>query len=79
MESQRVDTIEAASWLGLKPGTLEVWRSLGRGPRFLKIGRKVFYKIEDLELFANAHVVETIDSRELKDRQTKFESSKEVI
>jgi hypothetical protein len=79
MESQRVDTIEAASRLGLKPGTLEVWRSLGRGPRFLKIGRKVFYKIEDLELFANAHVVETIDSRELKDRQTKFESSKEVI
>jgi hypothetical protein len=69
MEKQRVDTIEAATRLGLKPGTLEVWRSLGRGPRFLKIGRKVFYKIEDLELFANAHVVETVDSMELQGRQ----------
>jgi hypothetical protein len=69
MEKQREDTIEAATRLGLKPGTLEVWRSLGRGPRFLKIGRKVFYKIEDLELFANAHLVETVDSMELQGRQ----------
>ena len=69
MQNQRVDTSKAAKILGLRPGTLEVWRSTRRGPRFLKIGRKVFYKIEDLESFANAHVVETVDSLELRDRQ----------
>lgn len=69
MAKQRVNTIVAAEILGLKPGTLEVWRSLGRGPRYKKIGRKVFYDILDLELFANAHVIETIDSRELQGRK----------
>ena len=28
------NTAEAAAHLGLSPGTLEVWRSLGRGPRY---------------------------------------------
>ena len=69
MEKKREDTIEAAARLGLKPATLEVWRCLGRGPRFLKIGRKVFYRIEDLESFANAHAVETVDSKELQHRK----------
>ena len=31
-------TKEAASYLGLKYGTLEIWRSKGRGPQFLKLG-----------------------------------------
>ena len=66
MQNQRVDTPNAAKILGLKPGTLEVWRSIGRGPRFKKIGRKVFYDVIDLETFANAHTVETIDSIEIK-------------
>ena len=66
MHNQRVDTPMAAKILGLKPGTLEVWRSLGRGPRFCRIGRRIFYRIEDLELFANANLVETSDSKELR-------------
>jgi hypothetical protein len=66
MLNQRVPTSMAAEILGLKPGTLEVWRSLGRGPRFKKIGRLVFYDVIDLEAFANAHTVETIDSEEMK-------------
>ena len=66
MENQRVNTPKAAKILGLKSGTLEVWRHQGRGPRFKKIGRKVFYDVIDLETFANAHTVETIDSIEIK-------------
>jgi len=27
---------EAASMLGIKPNTLEIWRCKGRGPRFIK-------------------------------------------
>ena len=59
----RLNTIEAAAYLGgLKPGTLEVWRSLGRGPRYLKIGRRVFYETRDLDNFASSKVVETEDT-----------------
>lgn len=63
MVSHRVDTVAAAEVLGLRPGTLEVWRSYGRGPRFRKIGRKVFYEVDDLETFANLRVIETTDSQ----------------
>lgn len=59
---RRLNTHEAASRLGLRPGTLEIWRSLGKGPRYLKIGRRVFYEQEDIEAFAKAHMVETEDS-----------------
>lgn len=62
MQIQRVDTKKAALILGLSAGTLEVWRCLGKGPRYKKIGRRVFYEIVDLEAFANANVVETVDS-----------------
>lgn len=31
-------TKEAATLLGLKYGTLEIWRSKGQGPEFLKLG-----------------------------------------
>lgn len=34
---------------GLNPKTLANLRSQGRGPRFFKRGRKVFYRVEDLE------------------------------
>ena len=66
MNNERVDTPSAAKILGLKKGTLEVWRSMGRGPRFCRIGRRIFYRIEDLELFANPNLVDTIDSRQLR-------------
>jgi len=73
MSNQRVDTLKAAGFLGLKKGTLEVWRSLGKGPRYKKIGRKVFYDVFDLETFANAHTVETIDSISIRNLGVKNE------
>jgi hypothetical protein len=59
----RFNTIEAAIYLGgLKPGTLEAWRSLGKGPRYLKIGRRVLYEARDLDDFAASKAVETFDT-----------------
>lgn len=29
---------EAATLLGIKPNTLEIWRTKGKGPKFLKMG-----------------------------------------
>jgi len=46
------------------PGTMEVWRSYGKGPRYRKIARWVVYTKDDLDQFANGQVVETIDSND---------------
>jgi hypothetical protein len=45
------DTIAAASLLGVKPGTLEVWRCKGIGPKFVKLGARVVYRLRDLNEF----------------------------
>jgi len=43
----------AARWK-ISPRTLERWRWIGDGPRFLKIGGRVIYRIEDVEAFERA-------------------------
>ena len=40
---------ELAEILNMKPLTLEVWRSLRKGPPWLKLGRKVFYDRKAVE------------------------------
>ena len=39
---------EAAEFLRSKDRTLERWRSTGDGPPFVKVGRKVVYRLTDL-------------------------------
>jgi predicted DNA-binding transcriptional regulator AlpA len=46
-----LDTKEAAARLGLSPITLEGWRVQGKGPRYLKIGRRVFYPENEIKAF----------------------------
>ena len=43
--------IDLADRWGMSERTLENWRWKGRGPRFLKIGGRVSYRIEDVEAF----------------------------
>lgn len=51
--SQRpLTTPQAADYLGLSRYTLEVWRSRGDGPQYLKLGRSVRYRVDDLDAFA---------------------------
>lgn len=50
-----LDADEAAHALGVKPGTLAVWRSTGRySLPFVKIGSKVQYKRKDLEAWVDS-------------------------
>ena len=49
----RVDTSNAATYLGLSPKTLAMFRSNGKGPQFIKRGR-VFYYLKDLDEWLNA-------------------------
>ncbi|MFC0386862.1 helix-turn-helix transcriptional regulator [Muricoccus vinaceus] len=43
--------LELALRWNVSPRTLERWRWLGQGPRFLKLGGRVVYRIEDIEAF----------------------------
>lgn len=58
-----IDTDAAAAWLGMASTTLRRWRSEGRGPRWVKVGRLAKYRVADLADWADAHVVESGDSR----------------
>lgn len=44
-----LDCNPAAEYLGLSPITLADWRVQGRGPRYVKLGRRVKYDIADLD------------------------------
>jgi len=62
-------TKEAATYLmdsgfPCRPGTLEVWRALGRGPAYVKANRRVLYHPDDLDAFARSKSqrVQTADS-----------------
>ncbi len=49
----RLDTANAARFLGLSTKTLAMMRSAGTGPKFLKRGR-VFYFLDDLREWVSA-------------------------
>ena len=44
-----VDEATAADLLSVSPMTLRSWRSRGNGPSFVKAGRRVVYRVADLE------------------------------
>ncbi|TVR44925.1 MAG: DNA-binding protein [Planctomycetota bacterium] len=40
---------EFANRYGLNPKTPAVWRNRGQGPRFIRLGRAVRYRLADIE------------------------------
>lgn len=50
-----LDEKQAADYLTVSPGTLAVWRSTGRyNLPFVKVGRRVRYRIADLDAWLDA-------------------------
>ena len=45
-------TREAAEFLGLSHRTLEKHRTYGTGPKYLKLGGRVVYRVQDLQEWA---------------------------
>ena len=43
---------EAAAYLGISVSTLAKLRLTGKGPRYVKLGRRVLYDVRDLEAWA---------------------------
>jgi len=54
-----LDTNGAAAHLGLKPKTLANQRCIGEGPRYLKLGGAVRYRVEDLDAYMAERLVTT--------------------
>ncbi len=46
-----IDTDDLAKYLGNEVNTCEGWRLKGIGPRYIKVGRLVRYRIEDIDLW----------------------------
>jgi hypothetical protein len=58
MEIKHFNQFELAKRWRISPRTLERWRWLAEGPRYLKIGGRVVYRIEDIEAYEAAKVRE---------------------
>lgn len=46
----------AAAYLRCNPRTLAEWRIRGRGPKYVRAGRRAFYRQSDLDTWLEAHV-----------------------
>lgn len=49
MTSELMSSAELAQHLGKSPAALANWRYLGLGPRFVKVGKAVRYRVSDVE------------------------------
>lgn len=49
---------EVAAVMDVTPHTLYVWRADGKGPKFVKLGRSVFYRRQDVQDWIDANVVQ---------------------
>lgn len=56
MNSQLYPASRVSEILCIAPATLRKWRWEGKGPRFIKVGRKVAYRESDITDFIEAQV-----------------------
>ena len=47
----------------LRLGTLTTWRAAGRGPNFVKIGRKIFYRRSDIAEWLGGQLRQPVAAR----------------
>ena len=55
---------DAANLLGISVRTLQASRCTGRGPRFVKIGRRVLYRQTDIDAYIEARVFDSTSAYE---------------
>ena len=58
--NQMYDEKETAEFLGCSVAALRKWRLLGTGPAYVKVGRLVRYREDDLVAYLDANRVEPV-------------------
>ena len=58
-EKRTLTDVEVAARLGVSRFTVRAWRLKGLGPRFLKMGRAVRYRPQDVDEYERQALVET--------------------
>lgn len=51
MSVKHMNQIDLARRWSISPRTLERWRWVGQGPRYIKVGGRVVYRVEEVEAF----------------------------
>ena len=59
----RLNTLEAGEFLGISPPTLILWRTEKKGPRYYRLGKRIVYRLSDLEEWMDGNVVEPEENK----------------
>lgn len=59
-------TEEVAGSLEVTEHTLAMWRSEGKGPKFVRLGRGIFYRRSDVQEWIDASVVPLANQTEAR-------------
>ncbi len=54
--AELINEEHASTILKVSTRTLQAWRVQGYGPKFIKVGRSVRYRLEDIHAFVNENV-----------------------
>jgi DNA-binding transcriptional MerR regulator len=57
MPDRAMESSDAAPIVGVTARTLKAWRRDGIGPRYIKFGNRVRYRVSDLERWLAEHTV----------------------
>ena len=76
----RLTVREAADYVRLAMSTLNALRTAGRGPRFIKLGRKVLYDTKDLDTWLDRNKRRsTSDQPQLRRRRRRSRNALDMI
>lgn len=51
------EEVAASALLRVKPQTLRAWRVRGTGPKYVKIGRRVYYRLSDIRVWVDGRLL----------------------
>lgn len=58
---------QLAEYLGVSIYTLRTWRNKGEGPKFIRLGRKIAYRTEDIEAYLNRDSIACVEPEYVKE------------
>ena len=61
--AELINEEHASTILKVSARTLQAWRVRGYGPKFIKVGRSVRYRLEDLQTFVNENVYQSTSEK----------------